>query len=199
MTTEADPLERLAHALRKLPGVGERTAQRMAFFLLQSPEHVAVGLGETMVEVRRSVTSCSQCGFLTESDPCRFCTNHRRSGEAICVVESSADVLAIERAGIFEGRYHVLHGLLRPLDGVGPDQLNLASLLSRLPEEEVSELILALTPSVEGDATSLYLSRLVGPSGVTISRLATGLPLGGELEFTDRATLSLAFSSRRVV
>lgn len=197
MSTEADPLERLTHALRKLPGIGERSAQRLAFHLLQAPPELAIGLGQTLIEVRESVRTCSQCGFLTESDPCRFCTSPHRQSGSICVVESSADVLAIERTGVFEGRYHVLHGLLRPLDGIGPDQLHLAPLLERATPPETREVIVAFTPGVEGDATALYLSRLLTPLGLRVSRLAMGLPMGGELEYTDRATLSLAFSSRR--
>ena len=193
---EADPIQRLIHAFSRLPGVGGKTAARLAFFVLDAEPHVAADLASALIQVREKIRKCSVCCSLTEHDPCRFCVDARRSGAIICVVESVPAQLAIERTGEFRGRYHVLHGLLAPLDGVGPDDLHLAELLRRL-DSEVEELIIATSPSVEGEATALYIQRLAGPLGVKVTRIASGVPIGSDLEYADQVTLSRALAGRR--
>lgn len=197
MGDAADPIKELVNQLSRLPGIGERSATRLAFAIIDGPQDLALGLADALRRVEQDIRRCSECGHLTATDPCSFCASERRERDRICVVESTPDLLAIERTGEFRGRYHVLHGLLRPLDGVGPDQLNLASLLRRLQRGEVREVIVATSPSVEGEATAMYIGRLLGPTGVEVSRIASGLPLGGELEYADRATLGRALSARR--
>lgn len=191
----ADPIQRLIHAFSRLPGVGGKTAARLAFFVLDADGHVATDLANALLEVREKIRKCSVCGSLTEQDPCRFCTDPRRHDAQICVVESVPAQLAIERTGEFRGRYHVLHGLLAPLDGIGPEELNLGALLRRL--DGVDELIIATSPSVEGEATALYIQRLVGPLGVRVTRIASGVPIGSDLEYADQVTLSRALAGRR--
>lgn len=192
-----DPLKRLVKQLAKLPGVGERTATRLAFHILRAPESYAEQLASAIVEIKTRLTHCGRCAMLTEEDPCAFCTDARRDDAQIMVVAQPQDVLAIDRGGGFRGRYHVLHGLLSPLDGVGPDDLKIKGLLARLGG--VEEVILATSPSVEGDATALYLAGLLKPLGVRISRIASGVPIGGELEYADGVTLSRAIEGRREV
>jgi recombination protein RecR len=191
----ADPIQRLIHAFSRLPGVGGKTAARLAFFVLDAELHVATDLANALLEVREKIRKCSVCCSLTEQDPCRFCTDPRRQDQLICVVESVPAQLAIERTGEFRGRYHVLHGLLAPLDGVGPDELHLGELLRRL--DGVEELIIATSPSVEGEATALYIQRLVGPLGIRVTRIASGVPIGSDLEYADQVTLSRALAGRR--
>ena len=193
---DADPIQRLIHAFSRLPGVGGKTAARLAFFVLDADAHVAADLAAALTQVREKIRKCSICCSLTELDPCRVCTDTRRSGASICVVESVPAQLAIERTGEFRGRYHVLHGLLAPLDGVGPDDLHLGELLRRL-DDEVEELIIATSPSVEGEATALYIQRLARPLGVKVTRIASGVPIGSDLEYADQVTLSRALAGRR--
>lgn len=193
--TDADPIQRLIHAFSRLPGIGGKTAARLAFFVLDADARVARDLASALVEVRERIRKCSTCCSLTELDPCRYCADPRRDDRVICVVESVPAQLAVERTGEFRGRYHVLHGLLAPLDGVGPDQLHLAELLRRL--DGVEELIIATSPSVEGEATALYIQRLAGPLGVKVTRIASGVPIGSDLEYADQVTLSRALSGRR--
>lgn len=191
------PLQKLVQQLTRLPGIGEKTATRLAFHLLRSDADYARTLSEAIVAVKREIRLCSQCLGFTDEDPCAICSNPRRSGEIVCVVEDPSDILAIERAGDFQGRYHVLHGTLAPLEGIGPEQLKIADLLARLRDGRVKEIILATNPTVEGEATALYLARLIKPLGVKVTRIAHGLPMGGDVEYTDGVTLSRALEGRR--
>ena len=191
------PIDRLVHELAKLPGIGERTATRLAFFILRQPGEYAQALTQAIVDVKERVRLCSECMNLTEADPCETCRDPRREGEVICVVEEPSDVLAVERTHAFRGRYHILHGSLSPLDGVGPDDLKIAELLRRLEGGKVREVIVATNANVEGEATALYLSRLIKPTGIKLTRLASGIPVGGNLEYVDASTLSRAFEERR--
>jgi len=192
-----DPLNRLVAQLAKLPGIGEKTAQRLAFHILRSPVEYARELANAIHEVKDKVHLCSRCFNLTEHELCGFCKDARREERVICVVETVADLLAIERTREFKGQYHVLHGVLSPLEGVGPDQLRIKELLARLADGKVEELIVATNPDVEGEATALYLTRLLKPMGLKVSRIAQGLPMGGDLEYADQATLARALTARR--
>ena len=201
MTT--DPIARLTLLFARLPGVGEKTAQRLAFHVLKSPPEYASDLAQALLALRLEVRLCSRCCNLTAQDPCAICKDPQRDPRIICVVESVPDLLAVERTREFRGRYHVLHGSLSPLDGIGPDQLKLRELLVRLgPEAEdgtgsVAEVIVATDLTVEGEATALYLTRLVKPLGIRVSRIAQGLPSGGDLEYADQVTLARALAGRR--
>jgi recombination protein RecR len=191
----SDPIARLTVLFAKLPGVGEKTAQRLAFHVLKSPPDYARDLAEALLALQKEVRLCSICCNLTAQDPCAICKDPQRDGRIICVVESVPDLLAVERTREFRGRYHVLHGALSPLDGVGPDQLKIKELLPRL--QGVEEVIVATDPTVEGEATALYLTRLVKPLGVRVTRIAQGLPMGGDLEYADQVTLARALQGRR--
>jgi recombination protein RecR len=193
----ASPIARLIQQLAKLPGVGEKTAARLAFHILRAAPEDAAALASAIAEVRQKIRFCSVCCDLTEADPCGICRDARREASLVCVVAQPQDVIAIERAGGFRGRYHVLHGLLSPLDGVGPDDLRVAELVRRCGDGVVREAILATSPSVEGEATAVYLSKLLRPLGVRTTRIATGVPIGGELEYADQATLARAIDGRR--
>lgn len=199
MADPVDPITELVNQLCRLPGIGERTATRLAFHLVEAESDLPLALADALRRVRESVRRCSVCGNFTEDDPCRYCVSARRDDAILCVVESTSDIAAIERTGEFTGRYHVLHGLIRPLDGVGPDELNLASLVGRIGGDAVREVLVATNPSVEGEATAMYIRNLIGPLGVSVTRIASGLPLGGELEYADRATLGRAISARRQI
>ena len=194
----ADPIARLTVLLAKLPGVGEKTAQRLAFHILESPPQYARDLAEALTSLEREVRLCSTCCNLTSNDPCSICSDSQRDGKIVCAVESVPDLLAVERTREFRGRYHVLHGALSPLDGIGPDQLKLKELLARL-HGEVQEVIVATYPTVEAEATALYLARLIKPLGVRVTRIAQGVPMGGDLEYADHVTLARAISGRREV
>ena len=191
------PLQKLVQQLTRLPGIGEKTATRLAFHLLRSDADYARTLSEAIVAVKREIRLCSRCLGFTDEDPCAICSDPRRNGEIVCVVEDPSDILAMERAGDFHGRYHVLHGTLAPLEGIGPEQLKIADLLARLRDGNVKEIILATNPTVEGEATALYLARLIKPAGVKVTRIAHGLPMGGDVEYTDGVTLSRALEGRR--
>jgi recombination protein RecR len=191
------PLRRLVEQLSRLPGIGEKSATRLAFFVLRADDAYTEALAEAIRGLKREIRLCSQCLGFTEQDPCPLCSDPRRTGEVLCVVEDPADIMAIERAGDFRGRYHVLHGTLAPLDGIGPEQLKVAELLARLRDGSVREVILATNPTVEGEATALYLAKLVKPSGVRVTRIAHGLPMGGDVEYADGVTLSRALEGRR--
>jgi recombination protein RecR len=198
MEMSADPIARLTVLFAKLPGVGEKTAQRLAFHVLKSPPEYARDLAEALLALREEVRLCSVCCNLTAQDPCPLCSDPQRDGKIICVIESVPDLLAVERTREFRGRYHVLHGALSPLDGVGPDQLKIKELLARLsPDSGVEEVIVATDPTVEGEATALYLTRLLKPLGVRVTRIAQGLPMGGDLEYADQVTLARALQGRR--
>jgi len=197
-----DPIQRLTVELARLPGIGEKTAQRLAFHILRSKEDYARALAAAIVDVVEKVRLCSICCTLTEQDPCALCGDARRDDRVICVVESVPDQLAIERTREFRGRYHVLHGALSPLDGVGPDQIRVKELVRRLGDppagrERVEEVIVATNPDVEGEATALYLTRLLKPLGVKVTRIAQGVPMGGDLEYADQVTLARALAGRR--
>ena len=194
-----DPLNRLVAQLAKLPGIGEKTAQRLAFHILRAPGEYAVDLAQSIREVKEKVHLCTRCFALTDSELCGFCRDSRRDERLLCVVESFADLMALERTREFKGRYHVLHGVLSPLEGIGPDQLRIKELLERLGDGKAEEIILATNPDVEGEATALYLTRLLKPMGLKLSRIAQGLPMGGDMEFADQATLAKALSARRDV
>ena len=192
----ADPIQELIAALARLPGVGEKTAARLAFHILDQPESYAQELARALIAVKQRVRLCADCQDLTEDDPCKRCRDADRDATLLCVVGRPQDLRAIERTGAYRGRYHVLHGVLSPLDGIGPDQLRVRELLKRLADGTVREVIVATGPSVEGEATALYLSRLIAPTGLEVSRLAVGLPVGGELEYADQATLGRALENR---
>lgn len=198
MKTE-DPITNLINAFSKLPGIGERTASRLAFFVLNAPESVARDLAEALIDVKERVGLCSRCCNLTQNELCDICAAPKRDHQAICVVESTPDLRAIENTGEFRGTYHVLHGLIRPLEGIGPDDVHIRELLVRLsaPDVDVTEVILATSPSVDGEATALYLSKLLKPLELKVTRIASGIPIGGDLEYTDRVTLSRALTQRR--
>lgn len=194
----ADPIRRLVLAFSRLPGIGEKTATRLTFFVLNADERVATDLAGALVEVRERVRLCSVCCNLTEQDPCRYCADPRRDDRLICVVESVPGLMAIERSGEFRGRYHVLHGVLAPLEGIGPDELHLRELVARLGSG-VEEVIVATNPSVEGEATAIYIQRLASPLGVRVTRIASGVAVGSDLEYADQVTLSRAIAGRREI
>ncbi|PZS20015.1 MAG: recombination protein RecR [Pseudonocardiales bacterium] len=189
----------LIDELGRLPGVGPKSAQRIAFHLLAAESSDVERLASTLVRVKNDVKFCSICGNVAESEQCRICTDDRRDPTVICVVEEPKDVLAVERTREFRGRYHVLGGAISPIDGVGPDDLRIRELLVRLRDGVVTELILATDPNLEGEATATYLARMINPMGLTVTRLASGLPVGGDLEYADEVTLGRAFSGRRRV
>jgi recombination protein RecR len=197
-----DPIQRLTAELAKLPGIGEKTAQRLAFHILRAKQGYARDLATAIVDVVEKVRLCSICCSLTERDPCSICSDTRRDDRIVCVVENVPDLLAVERTREFRGRYHVLHGARSPLDGIGPDQLRVKELVRRMgtpPEghERIEEVIVATNPDVEGEATALYLTRLLKPLGVRVTRIAQGVPMGGDLEFADQVTLGRALAGRR--
>jgi recombination protein RecR len=194
----ADPIARLVKELAKLPGIGEKTAQRLAFHILKAGSAYADELAAAVQGVVRDVRCCSECQTLTDRDPCPICADPRRDARVVCVVEGVPDLVAVERTREFRGRYHVLHGALSPLDGVGPDQLKLKELLARL-EHGVEEVIVATDPTVEGEATALYIAQQLRPLEVRTTRLAFGLPVGGDLEYADQVTMAKALEGRREI
>ena len=193
----AGPIAKLVQQLAKLPGIGEKTAARLAFHILRSPAADAQALSDAIAQVKLRVRQCGKCWDFTEADPCAVCSDARRDPTLICVVAQPQDVVAVERAGGFRGLYHVLHGVLAPLDGVGPDDLRIAELVRRCGTDAVHEVIVATNPSVEGETTAVYMSKLLKPLGVKTTRIATGVPMGGELEYADRFTLARAIDGRR--
>jgi recombination protein RecR len=190
-------MTRLVQLFTRLPGIGEKTAGRLAFFVLRTDRDYARALGDALVAVKDETRLCSICFALTETDPCPICSDPQRSDEAICVVEEPADLLAVDRAPEFRGRYHVLHGTLAPLDGVGPDDLKIQPLLLRLQGGGVREVIVATNPTAEGEATALYLAKLIKPLGPRVTRIAHGVPVGGDLEYVDVMTVGRALEGRR--
>src|SRR6476620_9475102 len=194
----ASPIARLVQQLGKLPGIGEKTAARLAFHILRASPEDAAALAAAIAEVKQKIRFCSVCCDLTETDPCAVCRDARRDAGIVCVVAQPQDVVAIERTGGFRGRYHVLHGVLSPLDGIGPDDLRIKELLHRLAgDPPVRELILATSPNVEGEATALYIAKVCKPLGTRVTRIASGLAVGGELEYADGVTISRALEARR--
>ena len=189
----------LIDELGRLPGIGPKSAQRIAFFVLGSDAADINRLAQTLLTVKEKVRFCDVCGNVAEGERCRICLDTRRTDDILCVVEEPKDVMAIERTREFRGRYHVLGGAIDPMSGVGPDDLRIRELLARLGQETIAEVIIATDPNIEGEATATYLTRLLAPLGVTVSRLASGLPVGGDLEYADEVTLGRAFEGRRVV
>ena len=197
MTEIAGPVNRLIENFRKLPGIGTKSAQRMAFFILRMETKAAEELAQAIVDMKHSVRHCSVCHNLTDVEPCHFCTHPKRNDNVLCIVEEPQNILTIEATQAFNGRYHVLMGAISPLRGVGPDQLTIASLLQRIEGQQVEEIIVATNPNVEGETTALYLSKLIKPLGIRVTRLAMGLPVGGDLDYADSVTMSKALEGRR--
>lgn len=193
----AKPLNKLINELSKLPGIGGKTAQRLAFHILSMEDNEAFELAEAIRAAKSSMTYCSICGNLTDTDPCSICRDDSRDISTICVVESPKDVIAMEKIREYRGYYHVLHGAISPMDGIGPEDINLKSLIERLQDSKIEELIIATNPNIEGEATAMYIARLIKPSGVKVSRIAHGIPVGGDLEYADEVTLLKAMEGRR--
>ena len=190
-------IHHLINELTKLPGIGRRTAERLAYFILKENTGLGRGIAEAILEVKEKVRFCSVCGNLAERDRCDICADPKRDGRLVCVVEEPKDVWAIERTGAYRGLYHVLMGAISPLDGIGPGDLRIRELLHRVEKDKIEEVIIATDPNVEGDATALYISKLLKPLGVPVTRIASGLPVGGDLEYADSVTLSKALAGRR--
>ena len=194
-----EPVTTLIDELARLPGIGPKSASRLAFYLLRAPRPQALALAEAIIEVKERIVLCSTCFNITERDPCGVCQDPTRDRTIICVVEEPLDVLAFERTGEYRGLYHVLHGAISPVDGIGPDRLKIHELVTRVNGERPAEVILATNPNIEGDATAMYIARQLANSGVTISRPASGLPVGGDLEYADEITLGRALAGRRAL
>lgn len=197
MVSFARPIARLVEELIKLPGIGPKTAQRLALYIVAAPKEDAHALAEAIVEAREKTIYCSVCCNLTDVDPCRLCTRDGRDRSVVCVVEDPKDVIALERTREFKGVYHVLQGAISPMDGIGPQDLKIEELLRRLGSGEVQEIIVATDPNPEGEATAMYLARLIKPLGIKVTRMAHGMPVGGDLEYIDEVTLSKALEGRR--
>ncbi|HEY9766242.1 MAG TPA: recombination mediator RecR [Chroococcales cyanobacterium] len=193
------PLARLIEELQRLPGIGPKSAQRLAFHLLKQEDSFVQSLASSLLDAKSQIRLCSRCANLSAQDPCELCSDEKRDPAILCVVAEPRDVIALERTGEFKGRYHVLQGLISPLDGIGPEQLKIKELLLQLQESALQEVILAINPTIEGEATTLYLSRLLKPIGVLLTRIAFGLPVGSDLEFADELTLIRALEGRREV
>jgi recombination protein RecR len=192
------PLGKLINELSKLPGIGGKTAQRLAFYILSLDDREAEALADAIIEAKHTMKYCTECGNLTDSDPCAICSDTRRRRDVICVVENPQDVMAMERIKEFDGLYHVLHGAISPMDGIGPEDINLKQLIVRLQKNpEIKEVILATNPNIEGEATAMYIARLIKPSGIKVTRIANGIPVGGDLEYADEVTLLKAMEGRR--
>lgn len=192
-----EPISKLMESFMKLPGIGPKTAARLAFFVLGMKEDTVLDFAKALVDAKRNLSFCSVCGHITDVDPCQICQDTSRDRSMICVVQDPKDVIAMEKMRDYTGLYHVLQGAISPMDGIGPEDINVPSLLTRLQDEEVKELILATNPTIEGEATAMYISRLVRPSGIRTTRIAHGLPVGGDLEYADEVTLSKALEGRR--
>ena len=197
MSYQPPAVGRLVEALQRLPGIGPKTAQRLTYHLLKQPAEQVRDLADALTELKTRVLNCSRCFNVAESDPCRICADPARDPGLLCVVEEPNDLVALERTGEYRGRYHVLLGALSPLDGIGPDELKVRELLARLETDPVREVILATNPNVEGDATAIYLAKLLRPLGMSVTRIARGLPVGGDLEYADEVTLTRALEGRR--
>jgi recombination protein RecR len=195
----AEPVAKLIDELGRLPGVGPKSASRLAYYLLRASREQALALAEAILEVKERIVLCSRCFNITESNPCAICQDTERDQRMICVVEEPLDVLALDRTGEFRGLYHVLHGAISPVDGIGPDKLRIRELLERVTVERPEEVILAMNPNIEGDATAMYIARQLVSTGVSISRPASGLPVGGDLEYADEITLGRALAGRRTL
>jgi recombination protein RecR len=193
----AEPIARLIEELNKLPGIGPKSAQRLTYYLLRAPENEVAALADAIRNLKEKLSLCSICLNITDSDPCAICRDEERDHTKICVVEEPIDILPLERTKKYKGLYHVLHGVIAPTDGIGPDELKIKELLSRLNDNQITEVILATNPNLEGEATAMYLQRLISPLGIRATRLARGLPYGGDLEYADDVTLSRALEGRQ--
>jgi recombination protein RecR len=199
MSYYAAPIAKLIDELAKLPGVGTKTAQRLAFHILDLPYNEVEQLASSMINAKKNIKYCSVCCNITDSDVCGICSNPKRDNSIICVVEDAKDVVAMEKTKEFKGLYHVLHGAISPMEGIGPENIRIKELLVRLGEYDVKELILATNPYIEGEATAMYISRLVKPLGIKVTRIAHGIPVGGDLEYADEVTLMKALEGRREI
>ncbi|MBN8211083.1 recombination protein RecR [Bacillus sp. NTK071] len=194
-----EPISKLIDSFMKLPGIGPKTAVRLAFFVLEMNDDDVLDFGKALVNAKRQLTYCSICNHITDTDPCRICSDSHRDESIICVVQDAKDVIAIEKMKDYTGLYHVLHGAISPVEGIGPEDIKVPELLKRLQDDKVTEIILATDPTIEGEATAMYIARLVKPTGIRITRIAHGLPVGGDLEYADEVTLSKAMEGRREV
>ncbi|EAD5841387.1 TPA: recombination protein RecR [Listeria innocua] len=194
-----EPITKLIDSFMKLPGIGPKSAARLAFYVLDMKEDDVLDFAKALVDAKRNLSFCSVCGHITDKDPCYICADTSRDRSVICVVQESKDVIAMEKMRDFHGLYHVLHGTISPMDGIGPEDINIPDLLKRLQDDTIEEVILATNPNVEGEATAMYISRLLRPSGIKVTRIAHGLPVGGDLEYADEVTLSKAMEGRREV
>ncbi|OGO77186.1 MAG: recombination protein RecR [Clostridiales bacterium GWB2_37_7] len=199
MSYYAAPIAKLIEELSKLPGVGNKTAQRLAFYLLEMPINEVEELAGSIVNAKRNIKYCNVCCNITDSETCNICSNPKRDGSVICIVEDARDVVAMEKIKEFKGQYHVLHGAISPMEGIGPENIRIKELLLRIGEHDVQELILATNPNIEGEATAMYISRLVKPLGIKATRIAHGIPVGGDLEYADEVTLMKALEGRREI
>lgn len=194
-----EPISKLIDSFMKLPGIGPKTAVRLAFFVLDMKEDTVLDFAKALVNAKRDLMYCSICGHITDKDPCYICGDSHRDRTTICVVQETKDVIAMEKMKEYNGLYHVLHGAISPMEGVGPEDIKVPELLKRLQDETVQEIILATNPNIEGEATAMYISRLLKPAGIKVTRIAHGLPVGGDLEYADEVTLSKALEGRREV
>ncbi|WP_044641467.1 recombination mediator RecR [Risungbinella massiliensis] len=192
-----EPLTKLMESFMRLPGIGPKTAQRLAFYTLKMEEDDVIDFAKALVRVKRDLHTCSICGNITDQDPCYICQDKKRDRSVICVVQDTRDLMAMERTREYNGLYHVLNGAISPIEGIGPEQLRIPDLLQRLSNDQVQELILATNPNIEGEATAMYLSKLIRPFGLKVTRIAHGLPVGGDLEYADEVTLTKALEGRR--
>lgn len=199
MENYSEPIDRLINEFSKLPGIGRKTAQRLAFHVINMDIKDVTGLSKALVDVKNEIKYCSVCCNISDSEVCTICANSHRDPSTICVVEDPRDVAAMERTKDYSGRYHVLNGVISPMDGIGPDMLNIKELISRLGDGSVKEIIMATNPTIEGEATAMYISRLVKPMGIKVTRIAHGLPVGGDLEYADDVTISKALEGRREI
>jgi len=199
MSDYSEPIERLIDEFSKLPGIGSKSAQRLVYSIMRRPLADAERLSSAIMEVKEKIGFCSRCNNYSDRDPCKICNNTRRSSETICVVEEPQDILSIERTREYHGQYHVLHGVLSPMNGIGPEDLKLKNLLERLREGNTKEIILAMNPNVEGEATAIYIAKLLSPIGVKVSRIALGIPVGSDLEYADEVTMSKALEHRHEI
>jgi len=194
-----EPISKLIDSFMKLPGIGPKTAVRLAFFVLDMKEDDVLGFAKALVNAKRDLAYCSVCGHITDRDPCYICNDSHRDQSVVCVVQETKDVIAMEKMKEYQGVYHVLRGAISPMEGIGPEDINIPQLLKRLHDETVQEVILATNPNIEGEATAMYISRLLKPTGIKVTRIAHGLPVGGDLEYADEVTLSKALEGRREV
>jgi recombination protein RecR len=199
MVNQSKLIDRLINELTKMPGVGRKTAQRLAFFILKAPDEYVTDLAQLLNDVNEHVKPCRECGNLTESELCVICADETRNRQVLCVVEEPADIAVVERTGEFNGLYHVLMGVISPLEGIGPDQLRMGELVNRVQSHRAAEVIVATDPDVEGDTTAYYIAKLLSPLGAKVTRIARGLPVGGDLDFADEVTLAKAIAGRQEI